>query len=53
MKKIAIIRISGKIGIEKSVNETLERLRLRRKYACVVIEPTDVNFGRSFQISRR
>lgn len=35
---IAIIRIAGQVGIEKSVAETLHRLRLRRKYACVVLE---------------
>lgn len=36
--KIAIIRIKGMIGIKKEVAETLYRLRLRRKYACVVLE---------------
>ena len=38
--KIAIIRIKGMVGIGKSVAETLDRLRLRRKYACVVLEET-------------
>ncbi len=36
--KIAIIRIKGQIGLRKAVAETLFRLRLRRKYACVVID---------------
>lgn len=40
MKKLAIIRIKGMIGIRRDVAETLDRLRLRRKYACVVVEPT-------------
>ena len=35
---IVIIRIKGMIGIRKDMAETLSRLRLRRKYACVVIE---------------
>lgn len=34
---IAIIRISGKVGISKDVENTLFRLRLRKKYACVVV----------------
>jgi len=36
-KMICIIRITGRIGINKDVNETLNRLRLRKKYSCVVI----------------
>lgn len=35
---IALIRIKGDVGLEKDVRETLSRARLRRKYACVVIE---------------
>ena len=35
---IAIIRIKGRVGLKKDVKETLERLRIRRKYVCVVIE---------------
>ena len=34
---IAILRISGKVGVSRDVAEALDRLRLRRKYACVVI----------------
>ena len=33
---IAIVRIVGKVGTEKDVEETLSRLRLRKKYTCVV-----------------
>ena len=44
--KIAIIRISGKIGIKKPIDETLYRLRLRKKYSCVVIDnPTKIDLG--------
>jgi len=35
---IAIIRIAGKVKVRKDIEETLHRLRLRRKYACVVID---------------
>lgn len=39
---IAVIRIKGMIGLRKAVAETLYRIRLRRKYACVVFEkPTE------------
>lgn len=34
---IAIIRISGMVKNSKSVTSTLDRLRLRRKYACVIV----------------
>ncbi len=36
--KTAVIRIKGQVGIKKPVKETLNRLRLRRKYVCVVFE---------------
>ena len=42
---ISVIRIKGQIGIKKDTKETLYRLRLRRKYACVVVEPTKENMG--------
>jgi len=42
---ICAIRIKGQVGIDKKVKETLNRLRIRRKYACVVINPTKENLG--------
>jgi|TARA_Y100000310_G_C20675261_1_gene812671 large subunit ribosomal protein L30 len=36
---ICIIRIRGKVGLNRDVNETLDRLRVRKKYACVVLNP--------------
>jgi len=35
---ICVIRIKGQVGLNKDVKETLFRLRIRRKYACVVFE---------------
>jgi len=35
-KMIAVVRISGQVGLNRNVIETLYRLRIRRKYACVV-----------------
>tara|TARA_Y100000034_G_scaffold124473_1_gene172690 strand:- start:725 stop:1141 length:417 start_codon:yes stop_codon:yes gene_type:complete len=34
---ICVIRIKGRVGLKKEINETLNRLRLRRKYTCVVL----------------
>jgi large subunit ribosomal protein L30 len=43
---IAVIRITGQVGLNKEVVETLDRLRLRRKYVCVVLEkPTKEQIG--------
>jgi len=36
--KIAVIRIKGQVGIKRPVKETLDRLRLRKKYVCVVFD---------------
>jgi len=41
----AIIRITGQIGLTKKVKETLDRLRIRRKYSCVVVKETPVVMG--------
>ncbi|GBE20443.1 50S ribosomal protein L30P [archaeon BMS3Abin17] len=37
---IAIVRIRGRVGLNSDVKETLYRLRLRRKYSCVVMDST-------------
>jgi large subunit ribosomal protein L30 len=43
---IAIIRIHGKIGLKKDIKETLNRLGLRKKYSCLVIDnPTKPQLG--------
>jgi len=34
---ICIIRIAGEVKMEQSVVETLNRLRLRKKYSCIVM----------------
>lgn len=44
--KLAVIRIKGQVGLKKEIIETLDRLRLRKKYVCVVFEkPTEVELG--------
>lgn len=43
---IAVIRIRGQVGLKKEVKETLDRLRVRRKYACRVFEnPNEAQLG--------
>ena len=44
-KMICIIRIRGRVGINKDINETLNRLRLRKKYSCVIIKPKKEQLG--------
>ena len=40
-----MIRIRGATKIDGDVKETLERLRLRRKYACIVFNPNKEQIG--------
>jgi large subunit ribosomal protein L30 len=35
---IAIIRIKGQVGLRTEIKETLNRLGLRKKYSCIVLE---------------
>ena len=42
---ICVIRIHGMVGLNKKIAETLNRLRLRRKYSCIVLEPTKEEMG--------
>ena len=42
---IAVIRITGNVKIKSEIRETLERLRIRRKFACVVLNPTKEQLG--------
>jgi len=42
---IAVIRIHGMVGLNKKINETLNRLRLKRKYSCIVLNPTKEQLG--------
>lgn len=42
---ICVIRIHGRVGLDKKIIDTLDRLRLRKKYSCVVLEPTKESMG--------
>ncbi|MFH1503076.1 MAG: uL30 family ribosomal protein [Candidatus Diapherotrites archaeon] len=43
---ICIIRIKGQVGLRRDIVETLNRLRLRRKYSCIVLEkPNEIQLG--------
>ncbi len=39
---IAAIRIAGKCNLKESVNNTLDRLKLGKKFSCILIEKTDL-----------
>lgn len=44
--KICVIRIRGRVNVNRDIEETLDRLRLRKKYACVVFDkPGKVQLG--------
>ena len=46
MNDLAVIRITGKVGIKKEVEETLKRLRLGRKYTCNILKnPNESQIG--------
>ncbi len=43
---IAIVRIRGQCSLDKDMADTLDRLNLRTKYSCIVIEnPTVIQLG--------
>jgi large subunit ribosomal protein L30 len=42
---IAVIRIRGRSGVAKKVNDTLDMMRLFRQNGCVIIPNTPVNQG--------
>lgn len=44
-KMIAIIRIRGETGIEKSIKDTLAMLNLHKKFNCVVVSRTKIFEG--------
>lgn len=45
MSKLCVIRIAGMVRMRKEAMDTLDMLKLRRKYSCVVLEPTKPNLG--------
>ena len=44
-KMKCIIRIRGRVGLNRDIIETFNRLNLRKKYNCIVIDPTKVQEG--------
>ena len=42
----AIIRIRGQVGLDRDIVETFNRLKLRKKYSCIVLkDPTKEQLG--------
>ncbi len=43
---IVAIRIHGRVGLDKKIKETLNRLKLRKKYSCVILtDPSKETIG--------
>lgn len=42
---IAVIRITGDVNLDGKIRETLNRLKLRRKYSCIILKPTKEEEG--------
>lgn len=42
---ICVIRIRGEVNMDGNVKETLYRLRLRKKYTCIVLNPNKEQEG--------
>jgi large subunit ribosomal protein L30 len=42
---VAIVRIRGRVNVRRDINETLDRLRLKRVNNCTVIKANDSNYG--------
>lgn len=42
---ILVIRISGMVDVSREMEESLYRIRLRRKYAAVLLKETDANMS--------
>jgi len=41
IKMILVLRIHGQVGLKHTINETLYRLKIRRKLACTLIDKED------------
>lgn len=42
---IAVIRITGDVNLDGKTRETFNRLKIRRKYSCIVLKPTKEQEG--------
>ena len=42
---IAVIRIKGQVEVKKDIKETLDKLRLRKKFVCVVLKEKNEIIG--------
>lgn len=39
---IAVVRIAGRVAMDKKDDETMNRLKIRKKFSCVIIDDNDV-----------
>ena len=47
-KKLAIVRLSGQVGVKKEIKDTFKLLRLYNKYTCTII-PSSQNYVGMFR----
>jgi len=40
---IVLVRIKGLVGVRQDIAETLDRLRLRKKYTCILVDEKNKN----------
>jgi len=45
MNVIAVIRLRGTVGIKPNARKTLESLKLKRKFSCIIVPENDGNAG--------
>ncbi len=45
MNKIAVVRIRGKAGVNRKIEDTLRKLKLYNKYHCVIIDNNKEKIG--------
>lgn len=45
MRRIAVVRVRGKVGVRKEVEDTLEKLKLTRVNHCVIVDDSAESMG--------
>ncbi|HDI02955.1 MAG TPA: 50S ribosomal protein L30 [Candidatus Pacearchaeota archaeon] len=45
MKKLIVVRIKGLVGVPNKIKRTLELLRLKKKFSCVIVDDTKEKLG--------
>jgi len=46
MAKLIVVRIRGRVNLAPDIKKTLNMLRLRKKFSCVILEDSSENLGK-------